>query len=201
MAPGLRDEAVMCRGHRIADVVSPRFATSSAVASREAPNTSAPIVEHHLRQRGWEPHFELRYAAGDLDRLARTAVCLRWRGATLGLLSPYLLRPARSTGGLAWTVPLPAREPAPLEVLSGVRDAACSPLLEVRNIAARRAMCFEYTSVRGPGRPVLLADHCHLGLGQLHAGTSKHQAGAGELCRCNNTARSTSFLAWAGRRS
>lgn len=29
--------------------------------------------EHHLRQRGWEPHFELRYAAGDQDRLARMA--------------------------------------------------------------------------------------------------------------------------------
>ena len=51
------------------------------------------------------------------------------------------------------------------------------------------AMCFEYTSVRGPGRPVLLADHCHLGLGQLHAGTSKHQAGAGEPRRCNNIPR------------
>jgi len=37
------------------------------------PEQFRPIVEHHLRQRGWEPHFELRYAAGDQDRLARMA--------------------------------------------------------------------------------------------------------------------------------
>ena len=37
------------------------------------PEQFRPIVVHHLRQRGWEPHFELRYAAGDQDRLARMA--------------------------------------------------------------------------------------------------------------------------------
>jgi putative ABC transport system substrate-binding protein len=37
------------------------------------PDQFRQIVEYHLRQRGWEPDFELRYAAGDLDRLARMA--------------------------------------------------------------------------------------------------------------------------------
>jgi putative ABC transport system substrate-binding protein len=42
-----------------------------SVTSRErGPEQQRPIVERHLRQSGWNPHFELRYAAGDLDRLA-----------------------------------------------------------------------------------------------------------------------------------
>jgi putative ABC transport system substrate-binding protein len=32
-----------------------------------------PLVERHLRQAGWNPRYELRYAAGDLDRLAMMA--------------------------------------------------------------------------------------------------------------------------------
>jgi putative ABC transport system substrate-binding protein len=34
------------------------------------PEEWRPLVERHLRQSGWDPRFELRYAAGDLDRLA-----------------------------------------------------------------------------------------------------------------------------------
>jgi putative tryptophan/tyrosine transport system substrate-binding protein len=34
------------------------------------PEHFRPAVEHHLRQSGWDPRFELRYAGGDLDRLA-----------------------------------------------------------------------------------------------------------------------------------
>ena len=37
------------------------------------PEQQRPIVERHLRQSGWNPHFELRYADGDLTRLAAMA--------------------------------------------------------------------------------------------------------------------------------
>jgi putative ABC transport system substrate-binding protein len=37
------------------------------------PEQQRQIVERHLRQSGWNPHFELRYAEGDLDRLAAMA--------------------------------------------------------------------------------------------------------------------------------
>jgi hypothetical protein len=138
MAPGLRDGAVMCRGHRIADVVSPRFATSSAVASREAPNTSARsssiicanavgsrTLSFDMRRAIWIGLHERPYVFVD--------AAPPW-----GYCRPTSY--ARPDPLEAWheASPLPAREPAPLDVLSGVRDAACSPLLEVRNTAARR---------------------------------------------------------------
>jgi putative ABC transport system substrate-binding protein len=37
------------------------------------PEEWRPLVERHLRQSGWDPRFELHYAAGDLDRLAAMA--------------------------------------------------------------------------------------------------------------------------------
>ena len=37
---------------------------------RGGPEQQRPIVERHLRELGWNPHFELRYAKGDLDQLA-----------------------------------------------------------------------------------------------------------------------------------
>jgi putative ABC transport system substrate-binding protein len=44
---------------------------SSTIQSPDrGPDLFRPLVERHLRQSGWDPRFELRYAAGDLDRLA-----------------------------------------------------------------------------------------------------------------------------------
>jgi putative ABC transport system substrate-binding protein len=44
---------------------------SGTIQSTErGPEQFRPLVERHLRQSGWDPRFELRYAAGDLDRLA-----------------------------------------------------------------------------------------------------------------------------------
>jgi putative ABC transport system substrate-binding protein len=42
----------------------------SVTSPVRGPEQQRPIVERHLRQSGWNPHFELRYAEGDLDRLA-----------------------------------------------------------------------------------------------------------------------------------
>ena len=46
-----------------------RIGWISVTSPDRGPEQQRPIVERHLRQSGWEPHFELRYAEGNLDRL------------------------------------------------------------------------------------------------------------------------------------
>ena len=50
-----------------------RIGWISATSPERGPEEFRPFVERHLRQSGWDPRFELRYAAGDLDRLAAMA--------------------------------------------------------------------------------------------------------------------------------
>jgi ABC-type uncharacterized transport system substrate-binding protein len=47
-----------------------RIGWISITSPHRGPEQQRPVVERHLRQSGWNPHFELRYAEGDLDRLA-----------------------------------------------------------------------------------------------------------------------------------
>jgi putative tryptophan/tyrosine transport system substrate-binding protein len=47
-----------------------RIGWISVTSPVRGPEQQRPVVEHHLRQSRWNPHFELRYAEGDLDRLA-----------------------------------------------------------------------------------------------------------------------------------
>jgi putative ABC transport system substrate-binding protein len=47
-----------------------RIGWIAATSRDRGPEEYRPVVERHLRQSGWDPHFELRYAAGDLDRLS-----------------------------------------------------------------------------------------------------------------------------------
>jgi putative tryptophan/tyrosine transport system substrate-binding protein len=46
---------------------------SATAAARPGPEQYRPLVERHLRQSGWDPHFDLRYADGDLGRLPMLA--------------------------------------------------------------------------------------------------------------------------------
>ena len=50
-----------------------RIGWISVTSPDRGPEQQRPIVERHLRQSGWNPHFELRYAEGDLSRLAAMA--------------------------------------------------------------------------------------------------------------------------------
>jgi putative tryptophan/tyrosine transport system substrate-binding protein len=47
-----------------------RIGWISVTSPDQGPEQQRPVVERYLRQSGWNPHFELRYAEGDLDRLA-----------------------------------------------------------------------------------------------------------------------------------
>jgi hypothetical protein len=46
-----------------------RIGWIAATSRDRGPEEYRPVVERHLPQSGWDPPFELRYAAGDLDRL------------------------------------------------------------------------------------------------------------------------------------
>jgi putative ABC transport system substrate-binding protein len=62
------------------------------------------MVERHLRQSGWNPHFELRYADGDLARLATMAEELA--RAQLGVIVAPDTQGARVAQKATATIPI-----------------------------------------------------------------------------------------------
>ena len=50
-----------------------RIGWISATAAARGPEQYRPLVERHLRQSGWDAHFELRYADGEIGRLPMLA--------------------------------------------------------------------------------------------------------------------------------
>jgi len=109
-----------------------RIGWISITSPDRGPEQQRPIVERHLRQSGWNPHFELRYAEGDLDRLAAMAEELAT--ARLAVIVAPDTQGARAAKKATTTIPIVMSSGDPIG--AGIVDSLAKPGGNITGVSA-----------------------------------------------------------------